>query len=86
MPEYEYRCKNCQQVFSIERSMNASADEAIGSCSHCGSVDLARIWGANFLAASVNGPEAKASSVAQSGMCASNPSQPKSCCPCSGSQ
>ncbi len=67
----------------IDRSRNASPDEAIGNCSHCGCGDLASLWGANFLAAGVNGQAAKASSAAQSVMCASNPSQTKACCPCS---
>ena len=78
MPEYEYRCRDCEQVLSIQCSMNESPDEAIGNCNHCSSKNLARIWGASFVSA-----KGQASGTAQSGMCASNPSQPKSCCPCS---
>jgi putative FmdB family regulatory protein len=81
MPEYEYRCRHCQKVFSIERPMNASSEETAGNCSHCGSTDLARIWGANFVAAGTK--QGASSSAAESTVCASNPSQPKSCCPCS---
>jgi len=80
MPEYEYRCRDCQQLMSVERSMNASADERIGDCSKCGSADLVRIWGASFVAVGAKG----SASSAQGEMCASNPAQPKSCCPCSG--
>jgi putative FmdB family regulatory protein len=83
MPEYEYRCRNCQQTFSIERSMHESAD---GKCTHCDSADTARIWGVNFVGTSTKkGQTNAASTSAASGMCESNPAQSKSCCPCSGS-
>lgn len=82
MPEYEYRCKKCEQTFAIERSMS---DSSPVNCSHCQSNDLARIWGANFLTGSKNGAnsDSKSGSAAGSEMCASDPAKSKSCCPCS---
>ncbi len=78
MPEYEYRCKKCNQTFSIERSMN---DSSTVSCSHCNSADLARIWNANFLSGNTKAGISAGAST-QAAMCDSNPTKPKSCCPC----
>ena len=78
MPEYEYRCKSCEQVSTIERSMSASEENC--NCLHCGSSDMSRIWSASFVSGSAKGQTAKSGAAE---MCASNPSKPKSCCPCS---
>jgi len=43
MPQYDYRCQDCRQVFTIERSMTESYDP---NCSHCGSSKATRIWNA----------------------------------------
>ena len=77
MPEYEYRCKKCEQIFAVERSMN---DSSSVNCAHCNSTDLARIWGVNFVTANAKAGNNK--SAAQGEACASNPAKPKSCCPC----
>jgi putative FmdB family regulatory protein len=45
MPQYDYRCKSCDGYFSIERSMNDSAEPA---CTSCGSTDATRIWNIQF--------------------------------------
>ena len=78
MPEYEYRCKKCERTFAIERSMS---DSSPVNCSYCQSDDLARIWGVNFLAGNSK-TGVKAGPAAQGEACASNPTKPKSCCPC----
>ncbi len=44
MAQYDYRCKECREVFTIERSMNAESTEC--SCEKCGSADVTRIWNA----------------------------------------
>lgn len=75
MPEYEYRCKKCEKDFVIERAMTDSSSAA---CIHCGNDELVRIWNANF----VSGKLSKAQAGASTETCASNPSKPKSCCPC----
>lgn len=78
MPEYEYSCKKCEQVFVIERSMqDFSSDRSDCSCSHCGSENVSRIWNANFLSA-----RTQQASKSDTSMCATNPAVSKSCCPC----
>lgn len=74
MPEYEFRCKKCDQDFVIERSMS---DTSAVACAQCGSDNISRIWNASVLSGKSSGAAAPASD-----MCASNPSKPKSCCPC----
>ncbi len=78
MPEYEYRCKQCEKAFVIERSMNDSSSVA---CTICGGDDLSRVWNANFL--SGKSASTKNAASAQTEMCATNPTKPKNCCPCS---
>jgi putative FmdB family regulatory protein len=41
MPQYDYRCLDCRQVFTIERSMSDSVEPA---CQACGSCNSSRIW------------------------------------------
>lgn len=41
MPSYDYRCKGCDHVITLERSMK---DESTPVCVDCGSEDLNRIW------------------------------------------
>ena len=42
MPQYDYRCQTCREVFSEERSMNEASDP---KCA-CGSKEVSRIWNA----------------------------------------
>ncbi|MCC7530204.1 MAG: zinc ribbon domain-containing protein [Candidatus Melainabacteria bacterium] len=44
MAQYDYRCKSCREVFTIERSMTAESTDCI--CEKCGSADVTRIWNA----------------------------------------
>ena len=80
MPIYEYRCKKCEQAFAIERSMS---DSSPVTCSHCGDNNIARIWNVSFLSGSTKAGTKSDTAAQNTGTCASNPSQPKSCCPCS---
>ena len=41
MPSYDYRCKDCQDTFTIERSMT---DNSETSCTGCESHNVVRIW------------------------------------------
>jgi putative FmdB family regulatory protein len=41
MPSYDYRCQECREPFSVERSMN---DPTETSCEQCGSTNVSRIW------------------------------------------
>ncbi|MBU6452082.1 MAG: zinc ribbon domain-containing protein [Cyanobacteria bacterium REEB67] len=41
MPSYDYRCQECREAFTVERSMTDSSET---SCSHCGSANVSRIW------------------------------------------
>lgn len=41
MPQYDYRCQDCRQIFTIERPMSESGDP---SCTHCTSTNTSRIW------------------------------------------
>lgn len=43
MPQYDYRCQSCREVFSEDRSMHETADP---KCEHCGSASVSRIWNA----------------------------------------
>ncbi|HBG49689.1 MAG TPA: FmdB family transcriptional regulator [Cyanobacteria bacterium UBA9971] len=42
MASYDYTCKDCAQVFTIEKSMTDSSKPA---CVYCNSSNVARIWG-----------------------------------------
>lgn len=41
MPSYDYRCDECKQSFTVERSMS---DDSKQHCVDCGSADANRIW------------------------------------------
>ncbi len=43
MAQYDYRCKSCHSVTTVERSM--SDPEGTISCSACGSNEVVRIYG-----------------------------------------
>jgi len=47
MPQYDYRCVDCRETFTVERSMTDSSEPA---CSSCGSANASRIWNAFILA------------------------------------
>ncbi len=42
MPNYDYKCKDCEIVFTIEKSMNDSANPV---CPKCNSAEVSRVWG-----------------------------------------
>lgn len=42
MPSYDYRCQECREQFSVERSMTEDASGTV--CEHCGSAEVSRIW------------------------------------------
>ena len=42
MPQYDYRCQSCREVFSEERSMHETSEP---KCA-CGSQEVSRIWNA----------------------------------------
>ncbi|MFH0702672.1 MAG: zinc ribbon domain-containing protein [bacterium] len=44
MPYYDYNCKNCNEEFTVEKSMN---DSTMPFCPKCKSSDVGKIWG-NF--------------------------------------
>lgn len=41
MPSYDYRCTDCKEAFTVERSMK---DASKASCTACGSEKVSRIW------------------------------------------
>ncbi|MBX9670384.1 MAG: zinc ribbon domain-containing protein [Candidatus Obscuribacterales bacterium] len=41
MPNYDYRCTDCREAFTVERSMKDSSET---SCTSCGSGKVSRIW------------------------------------------
>jgi len=41
MPSYDYRCTDCRETFTVERSMKDSSET---NCEHCGSGEVSRIW------------------------------------------
>ncbi len=43
MAQYDYRCKSCNNVTTVERSM--SDPEVAVSCSSCGGTEMVRIYG-----------------------------------------
>ena len=46
MPQYDYRCQDCRETFTIERSMNESSDP---DCASCGGKGVNRIWNVTIL-------------------------------------
>ena len=45
MPSYDYRCADCREEFSVERSMSDSTKQ---NCIHCGTENINRIWNITF--------------------------------------
>lgn len=43
MPEYEYRCNNCQRSITLFYKTYADYDAAPHTCPHCQSTDLTRL-------------------------------------------
>ena len=43
MPQYDFRCKTCGEVFSVTYRTYAEYDRAAPSCRECASADLARL-------------------------------------------
>jgi putative FmdB family regulatory protein len=41
MPSYDYRCQECREPFTVERSMSDSSET---NCEQCGSTNVSRIW------------------------------------------
>jgi putative FmdB family regulatory protein len=52
MPEYDYRCADCKEDFTIERSMS---DSSAVSCTKCGSKSANRVWNAVQVSGSSKG-------------------------------
>ncbi len=42
MPSYDYNCKECDEIFTIEKSMN---DDSVPDCPKCGSANVSKVWG-----------------------------------------
>lgn len=72
MPSYDYRCKECREPFSVERSMKDSTEP---NCEHCGSSEVARIWNmqirAGGITPDVGQGQARSSSKSSGGGCGS---------------
>jgi putative FmdB family regulatory protein len=47
MPSYDYRCLDCKNEFTVERSMT---DESHQHCISCGGENASRIWSAFIIA------------------------------------
>lgn len=45
MHTYDYRCKNCQQKFSLHYKSYQERDASTPCCPHCNSTDLSRLIG-----------------------------------------
>jgi putative FmdB family regulatory protein len=45
MPSYDYRCADCREEFSVERSMS---DDTKQHCIQCGTHNINRIWNITF--------------------------------------
>lgn len=43
MAQYDYRCKSCNSMTTVERSM--SDPEGAVSCSSCGGTEMVRVYG-----------------------------------------
>ncbi len=41
MPDYDYKCKNCNEITVISKSMN---DSSTPKCRNCGSGEVIRSW------------------------------------------
>ncbi|EKE02390.1 MAG: hypothetical protein ACD_20C00395G0020 [uncultured bacterium] len=64
MPDYDYNCKNCNEIFTVNKSMS---DTTIPDCPKCNSPDVKRIWG-SFIVKGGNGSGSKCGSCS-SGSC-----------------
>lgn len=42
MPYYDYKCKNCGENFTVQKSMN---DLSVSNCPKCNSSNVGKIWG-----------------------------------------
>lgn len=72
MAYYDYRCKGCREVFTVERSMS-EADTG-GACELCGSTDVSRIWNAVIRTGGITpdvGQGAKSAAKSNGGGCGS---------------
>lgn len=45
MPSYDYRCADCKEEFTVERSMS---DDTKQNCVRCGTGNINRIWNITF--------------------------------------
>lgn len=43
MPQYEFRCKNCQAEFAVDYASVRAYTEAVPTCPNCKSTELARL-------------------------------------------
>ncbi len=71
MPNYDYRCSDCQENFTVERSMK---DSSATCCDHCGSEKVARIWNMFIRSGGITpdvGQGAKTATKKKSGGCGS---------------
>lgn len=65
MPSYDYICKNCNETFTIQKSMN---DTSIPDCLKCSSSDVSRIWG-GFIIKGSQGSSQKSCTSCNGGSC-----------------
>lgn len=70
MPSYDYSCVDCNEKFTVEKSMT---DETIPSCPKCSSSKVKRIWGGIQLkgVSSGGGSTGKSCSSCSGGSCSS---------------
>jgi len=76
MPSYDYRCKNCDQKITLERSMK---DESTPVCCECGSDNINRIWSVVAIASGGSTPDVGQGTFSGS----SAPSRKSGCGSCS---
>ena len=43
MPQYDFRCKNCGELFAVRYRTYSEYDSARPNCPECGSADLSRL-------------------------------------------
>jgi putative FmdB family regulatory protein len=48
MPQYDYRCKDCQELFMVQAGMNDKRDDV--KCPSCESQQVNRVFGSVVLA------------------------------------
>lgn len=54
MPSYDYKCKPCEKVITLDRSMN---DDSAPTCNICGSEEINRIWSVSFVVSGGSTPD-----------------------------